>query len=375
MQTYVILSPEFAMNGNSFGTIFRITTWGESHGPALGVVIDGCPSGLSLSVEDFHADLARRQGGGASFATPRKEADEVEIESGVFEGLTTGTPIALRIRNLSQKSGDYESLKNIFRPGHADLTTYLKHGHRDHRGGGRSSARETTARVAAGVVAKKILSSLKVEIAAWVSRVGPVALESAEELSLADIRKARDTSALGLAVPDTGSLAETVNRLRSAGDSWGGAVECRVEGLPAGIGEPIFDKLGALLGHALLSLPAATAFEAGGGAHMSELPGSAIRDPIEQTANGPRPAENKHGGLLGGMTTGSPLRLSVAFHAPTSIPRPISTVNKKGESEEIVVGGRHDAFPLPRALPMVEAMVAITLVDALLRAGRIPEKL
>lgn len=362
------------MNGNSFGTIFRITTWGESHGPALGVVIDGCPSGLPLSVEDFRADLARRQGGGASFATPRKEADEIEIESGVFEGVTTGTPIALRIRNLSQQSGDYDSLKEVFRPGHADLTTHLKHGHRDHRGGGRSSARETTARVAAGVVAKKILSSMKVEMAAWVSRVGPMALESAE-LSLEDIRKNRDASALGLAMPDTRGLTEAVNQLRSAGDSWGGAVECRVEGLPAGIGEPIFDKLGALLGHALLSLPAATAFEAGGGAHMSELPGSAIRDPITQSAEGPRPAENKHGGLLGGMSTGLPLRVSVAFHAPTSIPRPISTVSKNGQSQEITVGGRHDAFPLPRAVPMVEAMVAIVLVDTLLRAGRIPERL
>jgi chorismate synthase len=229
--------------------------------------------------------------------------------------------------------------------------------------------------VAAGVVAKKLLASLGVEVAAWVSRVGPVALASAEELSLEEIRKGRDASVLGLAVADAGGLADSVNQLRSAGDSWGGAVECRVEGLPAGIGEPIFDKLGALLGHALLSLPAATAFEVGGGAHMSELPGSAIRDPIEQTAVGPRPASHRHGGLLGGMSTGLPLRVSVAFHAPTSIPRPISTVNKEGATQEIVVGGRHDAFPLPRALPMVEAMVAITLVDALLRAGRIPEKL
>lgn len=363
------------MNGNSFGTIFRITTWGESHGPALGVVIDGCPSGLPLSAEDFQTDLARRQGGGARFATPRKETDEVEIESGVYEGLTTGTPIALRIRNLSQKSGDYDSLKDVFRPGHADLTTHLKHGHRDHRGGGRASARETTARVAAGVVAKKLLSHYGVELAAWVSRVGPTAISPADALSLVDLRKARDASALAVPCDDSAKLEESVGKLRESGESWGGSVHCRVEGLPAGLGEPIFDKLGALLSHALMSLPAATAFEAGGGFEMSLQPGSAIRDPIEQTAQGARPASNRHGGLLGGMTTGLPLKVGVSFHAPTSIPQPISTVNKDGESQEIIVGGRHDAFPLPRAVPMVEAMVAIVLVDTMLRAGRLPEKL
>lgn len=364
------------MNGNTFGTIFRITTWGESHGPSLGVVIDGCPSGLPLGLEDFRQDLSRRQGGGSSFATPRKEADEVEVESGLFEGLTTGTPIALRIRNLSQKSSDYDALKDVFRPGHSDLTTYLKHGHRDHRGGGRSSARETVARVAAGVVAKKILShSFGVELAAWVSRIGPAAIASVENFPLAEIRRARDASSLAVPSPDSALLEESVEKLRAAGNSCGGAIQCRVENLPPGIGEPVFDKLGALLGHALLSLPAATAFEVGGGQRLSELPGSALRDPIRQTAEGPRPAGNKHGGLLGGITTGLPLHMSVSFHAPTSIPQPIATVSTAGEEKEIVVGGRHDAFPLPRAVPMVEAMAAITLVDALLRAGRLPEKL
>jgi chorismate synthase len=362
------------MNGNSFGTIFRITTWGESHGPALGVVIDGCPSGLALSPEDFRTDLARRQGGKNDFATPRKEADEVEIESGVFEGLTTGTPIALRIRNQSQKSQDYDALKNVFRPGHADLTTHLKHGIRDHRGGGRSSARETTARVAAGVVAKKILGRAGAEIAAWVKRAGPLEAETSDDLSLEEIRKARDASPLAMpsAPPE---IEAAVNALRAAGDSWGGALRCRIDGLPAGLGEPLFDKLGALLGHALLSLPAAVAFEVGGGMHMSRLPGSAIRDPIVPTPAGPRPESNAHGGLLGGLSTGLPLFLEVSFHAPTSIPRPVSTTTLDGKETEISVGGRHDAFPLPRAVPMVEAMAAITLVDALLRAGRIPEKL
>jgi chorismate synthase len=361
------------MNGNSFGTIFRITTWGESHGPALGAVIDGCPSGLPLAPEDFEMDMLRRQGGGASFTTPRKETDKVEIESGVFEGRTTGTPIALRIQNAAQRSSDYEEFRDAFRPGHADLTTHLKHGHRDHRGGGRSSARETAARVAAGVVAKKLLQLSAVDMAAWVERVGPMSVDGEEThaLSLAEIRRQRDASPLGL----PGSTAEVqaaVEALRAVGDSWGGLVRCRVDGLTPGIGEPVFDKLGALLGHGLLSLPAAVSFAIGGGELSSHLPGSALRDPIGSSL---RPTENRHGGVLGGMTTGMPLLLAVAFHAPTSIPRPIATVDKNGSAKAITVTGRHDAFPLPRALPMVEAMVAVTLVDAYLRAGRIPEKL
>lgn len=364
------------MNGNRFGTIFQLTTWGESHGTSVGAIIDGCPSGLTLTAEDFLADMRRRQGGGASFTTPRKEEDVVEIESGVFEGRTTGTPIALRIQNKAQNSSDYDAFRHLPRPGHADLTTHLKHGEsRDHRGGGRSSARETTARVAAGVVAKKILAHKGIELAAWLEKVGPHPLPenfSAEDHSLAELRTARDKSPLHLPV-EAPELLAMVENLRAAGDSWGGTLRCRVEGLPAGLGEPVFDKLNAMLAHALMSLPAAVAFECGGGAAMSDLPGSAIRDPIGTNL---RPEGNRHGGLLGGMTTGAPLSLSVSFHAPTSIPRPIASVDLRTKAaQEIKVGGRHDAFPLPRAVPMVEAMVAITLVDALMRAGRIPEKL
>ncbi len=365
------------MNGNSFGKIFRITTWGESHGLALGAVIDGCPSGLPLSLDDFAADLGRRQGGGASFSTPRKEADQVEIESGVFEGFTTGTPISLRIPNLTQKSSDYEEYRHTFRPGHADLTTFLKHGHRDHRGGGRASARETVARVAAGTIAKKILKTFGAEVVAWVERVGgesmPEAAQAAAlELPLAELIAIRNASSL--LVPWSGATAweKTVEDLRSKNDSLGGFVRCRVDGLPVALGEPTFDKLGALLGHSLLSLPAAVSVEIGGGEKLSRLPGSLVRDEIQQTSDGPRPTTNRHGGLLGGMTTGLPLLVGVGFHAPTSIPQKISTVDVQGTHKEITVGGRHDAFPLPRAVPMVEAMVAITLVDALLRAGLCP---
>ena len=367
------------MNGNTFGKIFTVTTWGESHGAALGAVIDGCPSGLPLTPEDFTADLSRRQGGKSSFTTARKEADNVVIESGVFEGFTTGTPISLRILNSQAISADYEEFRHQPRPGHSDLTTHLKHGHRDHRGGGRSSARETAARVAAAVVAKKILQTRGVEICAWVNRVGPLELEDQEEieaLSLANLRARRDTSAIFVPSASSARIETSLEQLKAAGDSWGGSLRCRVEGLSPGIGEPIFDKLNALLAHALMSLPAAVACEIGGGESLSHLPGSAIRDPIISTPEGPRPASNSHGGILGGMSSGLPLLLGVSFHAPTSVPRPISTIDLRDNKEaEIVVGGRHDAFPLPRAVPMVEAMVALTLVDAMIRAGRIPESL
>jgi chorismate synthase len=369
------------MNGNSFGTIFRITTWGESHGTALGAVVDGCPAGLALAPEDFLADMARRRGGGSNFTTPRKEDDTVEIESGVFEGITTGAPIALRISSSAQRSSDYEAFRGRPRPGHADLTAFLKHGHVDHRGGGRFSARETAARVAAGVIAKKLLAHVGAEVAAWIDRVGPLAIdeESAEEaltLPLAALAKKRDASPLFTPAANAAELLEAAERLRAAGDSWGGSLRCRVDGLPVGLGEPTFDKLQATLAHGLMSLPAAVAYEVGGGRAYSELPGSGLRDPIVNTPAGPRPDSNRHGGLLGGLTTGHPLLIGISFHAPTSIPRPIESVNTAtGEAVTLTVGGRHDSFPLPRAVPMVEAMVAITIADALLRAGRIGERI
>ncbi len=339
------------MNGNSLGVLFRITTWGESHGPGLGVVIDGCPSGLALSSEDFASDLVRRQGGGASYATPRKEADLVLIESGVFEGKTTGTPIALRIENKNVSSGDYDAYRDVPRPGHADLTTFLKHGHRDYRGGGRASARETTARVLAGTVAKKILQQFKIEVVARVGRIGVREISEGEEVE------------------------SWLTSVRASGDSLGGRIDCVVRHLPVGLGEPIFDKLNATLAHALMSLPAAVGFEAGGGIRMSELPGSEIRDPIGIEKGVPKPSGNRHGGLLGGIATGHDLNLRVHFHAPTSIPQPIESVNLVTNDNAVVnVNGRHDSVPLFRAVPMVEAMVAITLADALARAGRLPER-
>lgn len=371
------------MNGNRFGTIFQVTTWGESHGPALGAIVDGCPSGLEISPADFLEDMQRRRGGSAAFSTPRDERDLVEIESGVFEGRTTGAPIALRIASEDARSADYEEFRHKPRPGHADLTIFLKHGHRDHRGGGRASARETSARVAAGVVAKKLLARYGIRLLAWVERVGPnecppEKFDAAREDGFDAVKKRRDSSPLHL--PFAGAEAERLftaaETLRAAGDSWGGSLHCRVDGLPQGLGEPVFDKLGAVLAHAMMSLPAAVAFEAGGGDAMSRLPGSAVRDPIEARDGKIAPAGNIHGGSLGGMSTGLPLFFGVSFHAPTSIPRPILTADiRTGEPAEIRVDGRHDALPLPRAVPMVEAMAALALADLMLRAGRTPEKL
>jgi chorismate synthase len=369
------------MNGNTFGTLFKITTWGESHGPALGCVIDGCPAGIALLEQDFVAQMTARQGGKSHFTTARKESDAVHIESGVFEGKTTGTPIALRILNQNTRSEDYVDFQHTPRPGHADYTITAKQGLRDWRGGGRLSARETAARVAAGVVARKILQHFHIRTMAFVSRVG------AREVPGFSFAEASTDTILGewwpqvealreqnsLRIPMEGSeLADFLGHVEGAKatqDSLGGSIDCWVNGLPAGLGEPIFDKAQALLGMALLSLPAAVGFEAGTGIALSAQPGSLIRDPIGKEG----PTGNRHGGLLGGITTGNPLRIRVHFHAPTSVAQPIESYNfKTQESDTIEVHGRHDSFPLPRAIPAIEAMVQITLVDLLARQGLLP---
>lgn len=361
------------MNENSLGRIFRITTWGESHGPSLGVVVDGCPSGLELSNEDFLYDLGRRQGGQGAHTTPRKETDEIVIESGVYSGKTTGTPIALRITNSDQRSADYSAYENVPRPGHADITTHWKHCHRDHRGGGRASARETVARVAAGVVAKKVLLHLGIEVFAFLDRVGDLALNAPENTVFpsqakadyfSELRKLRDGNAFG-ALSEESKIRQQLELVTAKQDSLGGSITCFAAGIQRGTGEPIFGKLGAVLGQALLSLPATTGFEVGGGFALSRLPGSEIRDAIVKNSEGKVGfSTNKHGGLLGGMATGELLKLRTHFHAPTSIETPIASVDLKSfAAAQVSVRGRHDVFPLPRAIPMVEAMVAIVLLD------------
>ncbi len=366
------------MQGNTFGRIFRVTSWGESHGAALGVVIDGCPSGLHLTTEDFLPDMRLRQGGEFSFSTARKEEDFVQIESGVFEGITTGTPISLRVENRNTKSQDYDAFRDTPRPGHADLTTFWKHGHRDHRGGGRSSARETAARVAAGVVAKKILHSQGVEIFAFLSKLGKTTIDTDfpnlydhgtsqfMEL-LPTLRKLRNKNPLRCLKEDSSELLDQIEQVKANGDSLGGEISAVALNLPRGLGEPVFDKLNALLAHAYFSLPAAVSVDIGGGTKMSELYGSEIRDEIKQKGCDIEFGSNSHGGLLGGMSTGNPLWSSIKFHSPTSISQTIGSVDlKTGEAKGIQVEGRHDSFPLPRAIPVVESMMAVTLADATL---------
>ncbi len=365
------------MKGNSFGRIFRITTWGESHGAANGVVVDGCPSGIPLTQEDFQKDMNRRRGGQNAYSTTRKETDEVHIQSGVFQGKTTGTPISLVIKNQNTHSQDYTQFEHTPRPGHGDFTTQKKHSHRDFRGGGRLSARETVARVAGATIAKKILSRKNIEILAFVSRIGEMQVPR-KEIPFHETRELtqdlwpridahRKNNKLCLPIDNIQPFEELLIRTREEKNSLGGAVECWVQGLPPGLGEPIFDKASALLAHAMMTLPATVGVQLGGGQKMSYRPGSMIRDPIVKSKTGLLKIDgNRHGGLLGGMTTGNPLWLSVDFHAPTSIPQPIASTNMQtGEETIISVQGRHDLFPLPRAVPIVEAMAALVLVDLL----------
>ena len=323
-----------------------------------------------------------RAAGKQSFTSPRKEADQVILESGVFEGKTTGAPILLRIENKNTRSSDYESFRHTPRPGHADFSMRQKHPHHDFRGGGRSSARETAARVAAAVVAKKILTHLGIEVFAFVDRIGPkgdpTGRAKLEDVSWQKLREERGQNPF-YALAETALLAEwseLAYQAKEEKDSWGGSVFCAARGVPAGLGEPCFDKLPAVFSHALMSLPAATCFEWAGGFSRSKVPGSLLRDPIGPGPLGVAPLSNIHGGSLGGISTGLPLEMRVHFHAPTSIAQPIQSWNYAAHApEEISVQGRHDALPLPRAVPMVEAMAALVLVDFLFRAGKIPQHL
>ena len=322
------------MPGNSFGHIFRITTFGESHGPALGAVIDGCPAGLEISREEIQVELDKRRPGQNEMTTPRNETDQVEILSGIFEGRTLGTPIALLIRNENQKSADYDALKEVYRPGHADFTYDAKYGFRDPRGGGRASARETAARVAAGAVARKLLAHAGIQMSAKI--VFPEDLEAAVAAAKAD------------------------------DDSIGGIIELRATGMIAGLGEPVFHKLSADLAGALMSLPATKGIEFGDGFASATKRGSENNDVYEQIDGKLHPATNHAGGILGGISTGEDLILRVAFKAPSSIAKTQQTANKQGEIVDLQVHGRHDPCVLPRAIPLVEAMTALVLADHLL---------
>jgi chorismate synthase len=357
------------MPGNTFGHLFRVTTAGESHGPGYVVIIDGCPPGLQLGVEDLLPDLRRRRPGQSKIVTQRQEEDAPEILSGVFEGVTTGTPISILFRNTDQRSGDYGDIKDKYRPGHADFTFDAKYGRRDYRGGGRSSARETICRVAAGAVAKKFLAGHGMRVLAYVKQVGEVSAAIAEPTAVT----LEQVEATPVRCPDpeaAGRMIALIEQVRKEGDSIGGVCELVADGVPAGLGEPVFDKLKADLAKALLSLPAVMAFEYGAGFAVATARGSANNDFFVRKEERPRhigTATNRHGGMLGGISSGEPIVCRVAIKPTSSLPRPQPTVTREAEPTEIVTRGRHDPCLLPRFVPMGEAMVALVLVDHWLR--------
>ncbi len=345
------------MAGNTFGKVFRVTTWGESHGPALGAVIDGCPPGLELDVSDIQKDLEKRRPGKGGGESPRKELDQVEILSGVFEGLTTGTPISLIIYNKDAQSKAYDHLQNIFRPGHGDITYLKKYGIRDHRGGGRASARETVARVAAGAVARKVLADNDIAVVAYTVALGDVATA---KRTMQDIAKNR------LFCPDVEAAAQMeklIDTVRKKGDSLGGVVEIKATGCPVGLGEPVFDKLDGALAGALMSIGAVKGVEIGAGFRAAELLGSENNDAL--TPKGFR--TNNAGGILAGISNGDAIIARVAVKPIPSISIEQDTLNLDNEPVKIKVGGRHDISAIPRIVPVCEAMVCLTLADHLLR--------
>jgi chorismate synthase len=359
------------MPGSSFGRAFRVTTAGESHGPGHVVIIDGCPPGLELDTKDLRAELARRRPGQSHLVSQRTEADEPEILSGVFEGKTTGTSLAILIRNTDAKSEDYAELADKYRPGHADAGYDAKYGRRDHRGGGRASARETVARVAAGAVAKKLIArAFGGEVLGYVVQVGDVVAAVGPEVTSAEVETLPDGSPNLVRCPHPEAAArmvELIESVRKDQDSIGGIAEIVARNVPAGLGEPVFDKLKADLAKALFSIPAVVGVELGSGFAAARLRGSAYNDPFLPGAVPPKTATNRHGGVLGGISTGMPVVLRAAVKPASSIPREQATVTRSGEATSVRVRGRHDPCLLPRFVPVAEAMVAIVLADHWLR--------
>ncbi len=353
------------MAGSTFGQVFRITTFGESHGKGLGVIIDGCPAGLTVDLDAIQLELDRRKPGQSNIVTQRKEEDTFQLLSGVFEGVTEGTPIGMVIYNGDQKSKDYDHIKDKYRPSHADYTFDAKFGYRDYRGGGRSSARETAARVAAGAVAKQLLATVGISIHAYVSQVGPIRLEqSHEEVDLSLI----DSNDVRCPEPDTANrMIELIKEVKKDGDTIGGVVTGVIKGVPAGLGEPVFDKLHADLGKAMLSINAAKAFEYGSGFAGVELRGSAHNDAFYTEDGVVKTATNRSGGIQGGISNGMDIYFRVAFKSVATIMKVQTSVDNEGNEVEVTGRGRHDPCVLPRAVPIVEAMSALVLADHWLR--------
>jgi len=345
------------MGGNTFGVLFRVTTWGESHGEAVGAVVDGCPPNLELAEEDIQQELNRRKPGRGQGASPREESDRVEILSGVFQGKTTGTPISLLIRNRDRKSSDYDALAGLFRPGHGDFTYLKKYGIRDPRGGGRASGRETAARVAAGAVARKVIAGAGIKVLGFTVELGGVTIE---EGSRGDIREN------SLLCPDARAAEKMIDRLEAArreGDSLGGIVEIRVSGCSAGLGEPVFDKIDADLAKAVMSIGSVKGVEIGAGFRAASMKGSENNDPIV-----PGGFKTNHaGGILAGITSGEEIVIRAACKPIPSIAKDQDTIDLHGNPRKIAVRGRHDVCVIPRVIPVCEAMVCMVLADHLLR--------
>jgi chorismate synthase len=353
--------------GNTFGQLFRITTFGESHGGGIGVVIDGCPPRLDISEADIQQELDRRRPGQSKVTTQRKEEDQCEILSGVFEGKTLGTPIALAVRNKDARPKDYSDIAGKFRPSHADYTYQAKYGIRNWQGGGRASARETIGRVAAGAVAKKILRSLypNLEIIAYVTQIHDIAANIDRSTV-----KMKDVEKNIVRCPDAAAakrMISLIEQVRDNGDSIGGVIECVVRGVPPGLGEPVFDKLEADLAKAMLSIPATKGFEIGSGFAATRMRGSQHNDPFEMRAGKIRTTTNKSGGVQGGISNGEDIYFRVAFKPPATIALQQKTVTSSKQQSELAARGRHDPCVLPRAVPIVEAMAALVLCDHALR--------
>ena len=356
------------MAGNSFGKAFKITSYGESHGVAIGVIIDGCPAGLTINIDYIQSELDKRRPGQSKITTQRKESDTVQILSGIFEGKSTGTPISLLIPNEDQRSKDYAHNQDVYRPSHADYTYDVKYGIRDYRGGGRSSARETAARVAAGAIAKLMLQTYGIEIFAHVTAVGQINAPNLGSENLSHLLALREENIVRCADSAIANqMIEFIDSIRKDGDTIGGKISCVVKNLPVGLGEPVFDKLHADLGKAMLSINAVHGFEYGSGFAGSEMKGSAHNDVFVVTEHGTKTLTNFSGGIQGGISNGMDINFTVAFKPVATIMHNQQTVNAAGELAEIKGKGRHDPCVVPRAVVIVEAMAALVLADHFLR--------
>lgn len=351
------------MAGSTYGTLFQVTTWGESHGRGIGAVVDGCPCGLTLNEKTIQTYLDRRKPGQTIYSTPRTENDSVAILSGIFEGKTTGTPISLVVMNESQRSNDYSEIAGYYRPGHADYTFDQKFGFRDYRGGGRSSGRETIGRVAAGAIALDLLKEMGISICAYAKSIGPIHINYSNA-------KKENILISPLSMPDLEASAaaeEFLQKTMQAKDSAGGVIECIVNGMPAGIGEPVFDKLDALLAKAVMSIGAVKGVEIGAGFEAAKVAGSINNDGLRYLENGNvRKTSNSAGGILGGISDGSEIVLRAAVKPTPSIMKEQATIHKNGENITVNIKGRHDPIIVPRAVVVVESMVALTLIDMLM---------